>query len=267
MSKPAQKAIIYTSPNHSLYIGRLEPVLRRVNVSSTLLVSIDNEMELTYRDSQKSIRGKSFLIPAGVDTRLFTHGAIVAWCFLDDLGTDLARLAPHMKPTPRYSAGDFAYSCIPNEGEIARQAADLYTQRPETREALALLDNWMGVFPTRIPANCDDRVAKAVAIIKTNYRVNISVGEIARQVNLSVPRLIQLFKQVTGTPIRRFRLWHRILITATRLTEGYSLTEAAIAAGFADYAQFSRVYRELVGGSPAAARDNTEIRPLAGRHT
>ncbi|MFT6910283.1 MAG: transcriptional regulator GlxA family with amidase domain, partial [Oleiphilaceae bacterium] len=45
---------------------------------------------------------------------------------------------------------------------------------------------------------------------------------------------------------------------------GMTLTDAAIEAGFSDYAHFSRTYRELSGGNPSDARDNTEIRILAG---
>ena len=91
----------------------------------------------------------------------------------------------------------------------------------------------------------------------------MSVAEIAAKVSLSIPRLIQLFKQVTGTPIRRFRLWQRIFVTAEKLSTGLSLTDAAMEAGFSDYAHFSRTYRELSGGNPSDARNNTEIRVLA----
>ena len=81
---------------------------------------------------------------------------------------------------------------------------------------------------------------------------------------LSVPRLSQLFKQVIGMPIRRFRLWYRIFATAAKLSQGYSLTEAAVACGFADYPQLCRVFKELTGSRPTVARDNTEIRVLSG---
>ncbi len=74
-----------------------------------------------------------------------------------------------------------------------------------------------------------------------------------------MPRLSQLFKEVVGTPIRRFRLWHRVFVTAAKLRGGAGLTDAALAAGFADYAQFARTYRQLAGGNASQARDNTEI--------
>ena len=50
-----------------------------------------------------------------------------------------------------------------------------------------------------------------------------------------------------------------MFVTAAKLKEGSGLTDAALAAGFADYAQFSRTYRQLAGGNPSEARNNTEI--------
>jgi len=77
-----------------------------------------------------------------------------------------------------------------------------------------------------------------------------------------VPRLIQLFKRTTGVPIRRFRVWQRIYTTILRVAEGDSLTAAAIAAGFADYAHFSRNFKEMSGVNPSdvlSARGSVEL--------
>ena len=123
---------------------------------------------------------------------------------------------------------------------------------------VTFLNSWVSLGTDRFTA----RVEKVIKLIKDNYAENTSVEHLARAVNLSVPRLTQLFKKVTGTPIRQFRLWQRVFIAAHKLNEGYSLTEAALHAGFSDYAQFSRVYKKLVGASPSAARNNIEIRVL-----
>lgn len=252
------KAIIYTSQQHSLYLGRLERLVKRVNVPATLLVSLEDEISLLSPDRKELARSRSFLLPAGSDVLLDTHQANVALCFLDDIGKDYASLRPDMKHA--WSVGPTrVFSDLKHQQAIITEASALYKERPHTAEAFHQFEAWLGI-PTASQWVADERIAKAIQLIKNSCHKNISVADIGAQVNLSVPRLIQLFKQVTGTPIRRFRLWHRIFVTATKLTEGYTLTEAAIAAGFADYAQFSRVYRELVSASPGAARDNTEIR-------
>jgi len=262
MPQQDQKAIIYTSQKRSLYVGRLERTLRRVNVSSILMVSMEDELELINQPKSQNIHSKSLLIPAGMNFTIDTHNCNVAWCFLDDLGTDLKRLSPYMKEQIGVKSNhcyyDFQY-----ETEMIDFARFLTVSRPSTGEAFHQLEQLIASLNPDSPIVTDTRVAKAIAVIKEHCDQNLSVTEVAKQVNLSVSRLMQLFKQVTGSPIRRFRLWHRFFIVAARLTEGYSLTDAAIDAGFSDYAHFSRVYREFGGASAGAARVNTEIRVLS----
>jgi len=155
------------------------------------------------------------------------------------------------------------YSNIGHEPGIIKTAENIWTNRAPINDVVEEVDSWVEFFNTRYVDLPDPRIAHAISIIKENCSENIAVSDVAKKVNLSVPRLTQLFKKVTGTPIRRFRLWHRIFLTAIKLREGLSLTDASISSGFSDYAQFSRVYRELCGGSPAAAKNNTEIRVMA----
>ncbi|WP_416395519.1 helix-turn-helix domain-containing protein [Allohahella sp. A8] len=259
MSQALRKAIIYTSPARSLYVGRVESIFRRTNVVSTLLVSLDDELQLVDGSSRQIHSGTSFLIPAGMDVTINTQGARVAMSFLDDMDADLGRLIPRMKSEVAFGSNRL-FTGIEHEQSIIRDAEYLSRERPATEDAFDQFQEWIGQCGASTP--CDERIVRTAELIRENYADNISVTELARQVNLSVPRLIQLFKSVTGTPIRRYRLWWRVLATAENLTAGHSLTDAAIAAGFCDYSQFSRVYRELTGGSPSAAKNNTEIRVL-----
>jgi transcriptional regulator GlxA family with amidase domain len=181
--------------------------------------------------------------------------------FLDDCGSDMARLRSLMRRT-LHLGGQHYFSGIGGEADVVAFAGILQNQRPSLTTAVQIVNEWMD-HPSRLVDTPDPRIVQAVRLIKSNYDQNISVDWIAQQVGLSVPRLVQLFKLVTGTPIRRFRLWHRIMVTASKISQGMPLTAAAIAAGFSDYAQFSRTYRELAGANPSEARDNTDIR-LAG---
>lgn len=264
MSATVPKAVIYTSPKRSLYVGKLEPVLKRANVNATLLVSTGEDLTLLSASGKELVHSKSLLVPAGLDITIATRNANIAVFFLDDLGADLAALTPRMRQATTYDNGQAIYSGLRHEKEIITHASFLSKTRPSLEEVFAMVDSWIGYSGEIYSSLADERVSKAVRLIRENCQDNMSVVQIAEQVNLSVPRLIQIFKQVTGTPIRRFRLWQRIFVTACKLAEGLSLTEASLAAGFADYAQFSRVYKELAGGSPSAAKNNTEIRVSAG---
>lgn len=264
MSQAERKAVIYTSQQRSIYIGRTERVLKRVNVSSTLLISLEGELELLDRSQQRLHTSKSFLIPAGMDVSIDTRHAKVAMCFLNDVGTDLTKLVPKMKQSICFSKDDCLFSGLNVEQDIIQHADFFCSPHTSCEDALGQLTSWIDTANNHpLYSTTDERIEKAIEYIKRHYNENISVEAVAQHVNLSVPRLVQLFKHITGAPIRRFRQWHRIFTTAQKTTMGLSLTDAAIDSGFSDYAQFSRAYRQFAGGSPAAARNNTDIKVLA----
>jgi AraC-like DNA-binding protein len=258
-----QKAIIYQSPAHSLYLGKLERQFKKNNITPTLLMSLEGDLELLDNHGNPIARSKSFLIPSGSDISIDTHNATIAMCFLDDLGRNFDSLAPKMNKRLQQKTQSIYFDCKIND-EILEHATYIESKRPSHNEVSDILNIWLNKNADKHRHLYDERVAKAVSLIKDYPHLNMSVAEIADKVSLSIPRLIQLFKQVTGTPIRRFRLWQRVFVTAEKLSTGMSLTDAAIAAGFSDYAHFARTYRELSGGNASAARDNTEIRVLAG---
>lgn len=258
--QPKQKAVIYLSDTHSVFVGRVEPTYTRFYVTATLIVALENHLEVVLGVSGETLRCKSILIPAGAKLSVKTNTNKVVICSLDDLGSDYVKLSPKMRAAIRADSGELLLFNLKHENDVIEQATYLSAVRPSTTDAFDLLDLWIGSLQQTKPPVIDERVLSAIRIIKENYNKNISVADIAQQVSLSVPRLIQLFKQVTGSPIRRYRLWHRLWVTCNLAVAGKALTEAAVAAGFSDYAQFSRVYRELCGGSPSVARKNTDVR-------
>jgi AraC-like DNA-binding protein len=252
-----KKAIVYATGERGVYVGRLERRFKRSNVPSTLLVSLEDELEMIDPVRRDRVKARSFLIPSGMDLEVDTHGANVAMFFLNGTGADLARLTALMRTTLPLG-NQHCFSGIKGESDVIEFANILHNQRPSLATAEQLVNEWMN-HPSRRQPDPDPRISLAVQLIRQHHDQNVSVEWIGQQVGLSVPRLSQLFKEVVGTPIRRFRLWHRVFVTAAKLKEGSGLTDAALAAGFADYAQFSRTYRQLAGGNPSEARNNTEI--------
>ena len=252
-----KKATIYATGDRGVYVGRLERRFRQNSGSSILMVSLEDELEVRAPHKGGRQVSSSFLIPAGAEVDIDTQGANVALFFLDDFGTDLARVKRLMRGVTEMGQQPVFHG-IDGEADVLEFATILRDQRPSLASATQLVEDWLD-HPSRAVNPPDPRVVKAVQILKRHYNQNIAVAWLAREVGLSVPRLTQLFRQVTGCSIRRFRLWHRIFVTAAQLTKGTPLTDAALDAGFYDYSHFSRVYREMVGASPAQARDNTEL--------
>jgi AraC-like DNA-binding protein len=95
----------------------------------------------------------------------------------------------------------------------------------------------------------DDRIKEVIGICKTARDKKISTKVLAERVGLSEGRLIHLFKDQVGIPIRRYLLWARLSDALMHLSKGGSFTEAAHQAGFSDSAHLSRTYRNMYGNS------------------
>ena len=70
-----KKAVIYATGERGVYVGRLEKHFKRTNVPSTLLVSLEDELEVFDSTRQNRVVAKSFLIPAGAALSVYTFDA------------------------------------------------------------------------------------------------------------------------------------------------------------------------------------------------
>jgi AraC-like DNA-binding protein len=100
--------------------------------------------------------------------------------------------------------------------------------------------------PARLP---DGRVQKVIDHATAHLDEALSLGGAARGagVHLSPSRLRHLFVEQTGLAFKTYVLWLRLVRALQVYAEGRSLTQAAHAAGFADSAHFSRVFRRTFG--------------------
>ncbi|MFB5649607.1 helix-turn-helix domain-containing protein [Leptospira wolffii] len=109
------------------------------------------------------------------------------------------------------------------------------------------------VFPfEKLKKTVDERILKIARKIRTELPDSIRMKEIGKDFSISEDRLIRLFKENLGIPLRRYLLWVRTWEACRLLTEGISLTEAAHAAGFADSAHFTRTFKENFGFVPSS---------------
>ncbi|WP_429945468.1 helix-turn-helix transcriptional regulator [Leptospira stimsonii] len=136
---------------------------------------------------------------------------------------------------------------------LMERLRDLYNGILNNEEAWDLhLDLLQSVFPfRRLEKNIDERIRKIAYKIRTELPDSIRMKEIGKDFSISEDRLIRLFKENLGIPLRRYLLWVRILSTVKLLKEGKNLTEAAHAAGFSDSAHFTRTFKENFGFVPS----------------
>ncbi len=99
-------------------------------------------------------------------------------------------------------------------------------------------------------------VAKARAFIQENYTGEISVGDVARAVNMSTFYFCKVFKAGTGLTFTDYLARLRVETVKQQMINPHiRVSEAAFAAGFQSLSQFNRVFRRIAGESPSDYRE------------
>lgn len=122
------------------------------------------------------------------------------------------------------------------------------------------------IFLQRIPkpAQPNKRQSKdislAVEYIHNNYNNQMTLDEIARQVNYSQYHFIRLFKQETGLSPFEYLTKYRLdrakeLLNTTQL----SITEICLQCGFQNNSHFATVFKRNTGHSPSVYRQKSKI--------
>lgn len=99
----------------------------------------------------------------------------------------------------------------------------------------------------------------------------LSIQAVAADVGVSPVRLSRAFRKAFGESLGAYHRRLRVSEACARLREGEaSLAEIAIAAGFTDQSHFTRVFRRVMGTTPAAYRreqGRTDARHGSGSRT
>lgn len=246
IDKPVYPSLLYLWDKRTLYIGPMFEPLRLSQAAATLLVSLDEAVFITLSD-RSVMSCRSLLVPAGQSIKIDTGSAIIACCYLDAMGCDYVRLKSQMQ---RYEGGVYLHSA--NENLLSQTCLSWYHSPLPSDELFLQLDQLLSAVVTVfLPCHTDVRIETVIRLIKSQVNAVPSVDALAEAVGLSRSRLVQLFKQQTGVPIRRYRLWHRLYVTALRMGQGESLTDAAIGAGFADSSHCTHTFRDMLGIKPS----------------
>jgi AraC-like DNA-binding protein len=81
-------------------------------------------------------------------------------------------------------------------------------------------------------------------------RRGTSLACLAQIAQLSPSRLMHVFTESLGIPLRPYLLWLRVQRAAAAIEQGHTATEAAYIAGFADAPHLTRTVRRILGITP-----------------
>lgn len=126
------------------------------------------------------------------------------------------------------------------------------------RDVEAMCDRLLGGLADEAWSNASDlhpAVHQAVEIIHAQHQYAISADELASRVAMSTSRLLHLFRDQMGTPLRPHLEWLRLIDAFRRIADGESVTDAAAAGGFFDGPHLTRTSQKYFGVRPSDFAD------------
>jgi AraC-like DNA-binding protein len=214
----------------------------------SILVGLEGTARVRAEPSQEWSTLGALMVAPNAEQQLDARGARVAILQIDPESDAFDRIAHHFErggsksiPGPAAERLRASVASLEADSDLSLRAFDVFRG---TIEALAASGE------RRRPL--DPRIRRVLAIIKSDFLSPPLAATLAEAVGLSPGRLIHLFTDEMGLPMRRYILWLRLRDVLISLCAGTSLTEAAHHAGFSDSAHLSRTFRGMFGFPPSA---------------
>jgi AraC-like DNA-binding protein len=214
-----------------------------------LLVGLDADV-LVEEPSGRRVSAPAVVIPSDIASCVVSRGPVVS-----------VLLDPEQNREPNTRTRVLG-GTAPIEPATARRLRDAVWSTRSHLENLSQLGE-LGAelqsiaFPSTLRrVSFDPRVERAIRRLRAQLDDPDGEGlELPADLGVTLQHLRALFLRDIGISPRAWMLWNR-LVHALRLTlSGVSLTTAAMAAGFADQAHFSRTCRRLLGYTPSGLVD------------
>jgi len=92
--------------------------------------------------------------------------------------------------------------------------------------------------------NPDTTLKSVISYINSHYTEAISLDKLAEQFYITKYHLCRIFKEGTGITVHNYITNKRLMKVKELRTQGYSMTDAAMIAGFGNYSSFYRAYKK-----------------------
>ncbi|OYY75757.1 MAG: hypothetical protein B7Y43_18230 [Sphingomonas sp. 28-62-20] len=244
MASPEPSEPIFARPRvilagaRAIYIGPCLALSPHRNAVATLAIALAMPFEIAWPQTpdRPTETRQIALIPPNTLHHLIAAGPMM-FVYLDALADDQRTIGACIGSRPE---------------ELARIAADCAGIAIGSTAA-DIVRGLLALFGLGDPADDISPTGVAAAIRAIDDRPDSfgSAKIAASLAGLSESHFHRGIKRATGVPFRRYRLWRRMGIAAIALKDGASLTDAAMAGGFASSAHFSATFRRMFGIKPS----------------
>jgi AraC-like DNA-binding protein/uncharacterized cupin superfamily protein len=117
-------------------------------------------------------------------------------------------------------------------------------------QILVLVNELYSRTRSAVPSLISSHIQSAMSYIDNHLQQNLSLEHIAGELKVDKYYLSHLFKEQTGGTIYRYVLLKKITLAKQLLTAGNSVSDTCYLAGFNDYANFIRTFKNFTGTPP-----------------
>ncbi|WP_288651047.1 AraC family transcriptional regulator [Pseudomonas sp. UBA5568] len=211
-AQPGWQGEIWLAEDHCLVTGRLGRTDSHQHYAHQLLIGLDADVEVCL--DGRTYGGPRILIPSQQAHAILSESVQCITLFAEPLAFCVADL-----------------QCLGESANAVEQLA--MRMRTWPRSAL------------------DPRLAKALGRVRAIGEKSLPAHELASVASLSISQLERLCTSQLRVSVRRLVLWQRLRMAVQQALAGANLTQAALAAGFADSAHLSRSMRRHFGLTPS----------------
>ncbi len=242
---PAWGGRLFLDAGTILFVGPGGAAEPHAHHAVQLVWALDGDVTVTF---DAPLRRRAALVPADLPHALDSTGRRVAIMYVEPHGA-LGRALD------RRARSNLGAEVVGSLEQISFPAIELSV--PEAAAWCEHVLAALGATEQTTPLSSVSR--RAIAYIEAAIDGMPQLAEAARRVGMSPSRLTHVFSREVGIPFRRFVLWTRIKRAVAATQAGDDLTQAAVAAGFADSAHLSRTFRAMFGLSPSLVLPLAEL--------
>lgn len=225
----------------------------------SVILGVDEDVVLDFGDSSEQNRG--FVVQHGIKRRLESPGRVVD--LLISLDSDYYHyIVDHL-------ATD---EVLPLSAERLEAIRPLLAQLVDNKMAVdgvtSSVDNIVAKLLTELfgtpsaQSPLDARLVPVINYLQKELPINPPIENLAAMAGLSQSRLMHLFKQQLGLPIRQYLLWKKLEAAARLVAKGTTLIDVAAETGFYDQAHFTRTVRRMLDLPPSAFTDSRNVQVI-----
>jgi AraC-like DNA-binding protein len=237
------KRHVYIWERKTLYATTSNETGWHRHFGASIAVSPDRPFRLETRKNGRDYMAA--LVPPNLEHRALAPEARMIVLLVDPDSPDFRPLLGGLTPSSIQDLDPALFSpCLKQMKQIIDGSASVSVVE-KCAEAM------VRVLQREAPSPLDSRIEGVLLRIRSTFPDVPPLALLAREQEISPNRLMTLFKASLGLPIRRYLLWIRLRESVRWLEGGANLTDTAHAAGFADSAHLSRVFRENFGMPPS----------------